>query len=249
MFQLIRFMFNALLLHPIFLQFRLVGRLLFVILWLFLGIPPAVRAFLPTLVHRSTHPVSSTSLRMQGPSFVTPPFTVSSSFMFPTVPLRDAIQYIHTPEYLQSILHLAPPNYFQIQRVSPPIRYGEFATVSMSCLIRSVPHHVVMLSRPDQNHSCTYMCFHDGMRLGEVHLRARPNDRFPSDRGHVLAIDTTYFSRSKRLVDSYLDPTLGFISKFENASRADRNDFKPHPNLQWYRRMVLGLPNMPDRWL
>ena len=26
--------------------------------------------------------------------------------------------------------------------------------------------------------------------------------------------------------------------------------FKPHPNLLWYRRMVLGLPGTPlDRWL
>lgn len=239
MMQILLFLRHLLLLHPVFLQFRLLVKLFAVMLWLFLGAPPAVRAF---------HPSGATLCRMMSaPS--TPPFTVTSSFRFPTVPLRDAVQYIHTPEHLETILLLPSPDYFRIRRVSQPVRYGEYVTVSLDCLIRSVPHTLAMLSRPDQNSSCTYMCFHNGLRMGEIHLKVRPNNKFPSSQGHILAMETTYFSKSKRLLDSYLQPTVGFISRFENSSESVAASIRPHPNLLWYRRMVLGFPNSPDRWL
>lgn len=248
MIHLLRFLNQLLFLHPAFLQFRLLLRLFVVMLWLFLGVPPAVRAFRPGPTLWTNSGILRTRMMSS-----TPPFTVTSSFRFPTVPLRDAVQYIHTPEHLETILAFSSsPDYFRILRVSPPVRYGEFVTISFDCLIRSVPHHLVMLSRPDQNSSCTYMCFHDGLRLGEVHLRVRQNNKYPSSQGHILAMETTYFSKSRRVLDSYLKPTMGFITHFENSSLSSgigRDQFKPHANLLWYRRMVLGLPNTPDRWL
>lgn len=249
MLYLALFLRNMLLWHPVFLQVRLMVRLFAVMLWLFLGAPPAVRAFRPTLAC----PRRTMTMTMDSPSSTPPPFTVTSSFRFPTVPLHDAVQYIHTPEHLETVLHHASsPDYFRIRRVSQPVRYGGFVTVSLDCLIRSVPHTLAMLSRPDQNSSCTYMCFHDGLRLGEIHFRVRQNNRFPSSQGHILAMETTYFSKSRRVLDSYLKPTLGFITRFENSSGlflANQDQFKAHANLLWYRRMVLGLPNTPDRWL
>lgn len=236
MIHVLLFLRHMLLLHPVFLQFRLMLRLFAVMLWLFLGAPPAVRAF----------PRSPGSLGLR---MATPPFTVTSSFRFPTVPLHDAVQYIHTPEHLETILLFPAPDYFRIRRVSQPIRYGEYVTVSLDCLIRSVPHTLAMLSRPDQNASCTYMCFHDGHRLGEIHFRVKQNSHFPSSQGHILDMETTYFSKSKRILDSYLQPTVGFISRFQNSSAVISDTTRPHHNLLWYRRMVLGLPNSPDRWL
>lgn len=247
MLHIVLFMRNLLYFHPLFIQIRLLYKLIAVMLWIFLGAPPAVRAFRPSTGIPA-------GVRGVAGKFSAPPFTVTSSFRFPTVPLRDAVQYIHTPEHLETSLPLQPlaatQDYFRIRRVSQPIRYGEYVTVSLDCLIRSVPHTLVMLSRSDQNHTCTYMCFHDGFRLGEIHLSVRQNNKFPSSQGHILSMQTTYFSKSRRLIDSYLQPTVGFITHFENATHVGQKDaLKPHANLQWYRRMILGLPGTPDRWL
>lgn len=194
------------------LQIRILARLVYLMLWLFLGLPPAVRAL------------------------VTPPFTVSSSFRFPTVQYCDAVRYIHTPEYLETF-----PDYFRIRRVAQPIRYGNFVTVTIDCHIQSLPHTLILMANPEANSTCTYMCFQAGIRRGEVSLSARR-----LSKGHALTMDTTYFSRARRVVDTYLQPTVGFLARFGNSSVIQPT---PHANLQWYRRMVLGLPNTPDRWL
>ena len=172
---------------------------------------------------------------------ITQPFTVSSSFRFPTVPYHSAIHHIHTPEHLETIA----PDYFKIQRVHPPAPMGEYVTVSLDCLVLQHPHTLRLLARPGQNHTCTYMCLEGGVRRIEIHMSVRPNIQGFSYMGHILAMETTYFARSGRVFSKYLQPTLGFLSGFENRtvlSSPISAQTRPHPNLEWYRRMVLGLP-------
>lgn len=218
---------------PAFLLLRV---LLIVYLWIGL-LPPAVHAF----------PFPASSL----------PYTVSSSFRFSSIPYHDAIQHIHSPEHLETIQNL-PRNYFRIRRVAQPVRYGDFVTVSADCLIQNIPHTLCLLARPDQNSTCTYMCLQGAVQRAEISLRVRQNNKIPSSsQGHILTMETTYFARGKRVLDNYLDPTIHFLAQFENRTQSREPtfssppspSFKPHPNLLWYRRMVLGLPGTPDRWL
>jgi hypothetical protein len=221
MLHLLLFMRNLLLLHPVFLQIRLLMRMFTVILYLFLSLPQMIGAFpLPN-----------------------PPFTVTSSFRFPTIPYQHAVHHIHTPEHLETIA----PEYFRILRVHPPVQFGEHVTVALDCLIRKEPHTLCLIARPDQNHTCTYMCLQGANRRGEVHLQVSHNIRGYSSLGHILSMETTHFARGGRVLSKYLQPTLGFLSRFENRTvlsppvPAETGPATPHPNLQWYRRMVLGL--------
>ena len=213
--------------------FLLIRVLLIVVLWIGL-LPPAVRAF----------PLPASSL----------PYTVSSSFRFSSIPYHDAVQHIHSPEHLETIQNL-PRDYFRIRRVAQPVRYGDFVTVSADCLIQNIPHTLCLLARPDQNSSCTYMCLQGAVQRAEISLRVRPNNKQGHNQGHILTMETTYFARGRRVLDNYLDPTIHFLAHFENRTHSEPilpspPAFKPHPNLLWYRRMVLGLPGTPlDRWL
>jgi hypothetical protein len=198
---------------PVFVaQMELPGWLLFVIA-LILGIP-SVRAF-----------------PFQPPV----PTTVSTSHYFPSLPLVAGLRNIHTLEHLETIPH----DFFRIRHVGQPVRYGEFVTVSVECLVRNQTHTIFMLANPDQPSTCTFMCLRDNIQRAAFTVRATRLSR----EGHTLLLNSTYFS-SKRLFDRELIPVRCFLAFFEDKTRRlpDSLAMKPHPNLQWYRRMVLGLP-------
>jgi hypothetical protein len=54
-------------------------------------------------------------------------------------------------------------------------------------------------------------------------------------------MDTTYYT-GKRVLDRDIRPTVNFLTFFEERTKRQGLPFKAHPNLLWYRRMVLGLP-------
>lgn len=162
------------------------------------------------------------------------PTTVSISHFFPCTPLTEGLRNIHTLEHLETIPH----NFFKIRHVGQPVRYGEFVTVSVNCSVRNQTHHIFMLSRPDQPSTCTFMCLRDNVQRAVFTVRATRM----SKEGHTLLLNSTYFS-SKRVLDKELIPVRCFLAFFEDKGRRlpDSLAMKPHPNLQWYRRMVLGL--------
>lgn len=166
--------------------------------------------------------------------------TVVSSFRFAKIPYKDSVQHIHTLEHLESI---SAGEYFRIRRVCPPMRYGQFVALSTECVIQGVNHTICLLSRPDQNSQCTYMCLHGSLLRAQVKLQVRPCNR--SAGGHVLTMETTYFS-GRRVLDRNIAPTVRFVSFFEEIARnrpANLRALNQHPNLQWYRRIVLGNPH------
>lgn len=180
------------------------------------------------------------------PASYVPPtgHTVTSSFRFKNIPYRDSVRHIHTLEHLESI---SAGQYFQISRVHQPVRYGQFVTLSTECVIQGVNHTICLLSRPDKNNTCTYMCLQGSLLRAQVQLQVRPCNRPANNNGgagggHVLTMETTYFS-GRRVLDRNIAPTVRFLSFFEDIAKnrpADRRAFHQHPNLQWYRRIVLG---------
>lgn len=183
-------------------------------------------------------------------------FTVSSTFRFTGVPVAEGLRHIHTLEHLESI----PCNYFKIHTVSQPIRYGQFVTATTDCYIQGGHHTICVISRPDLNHTCTYMCLQGAIQRAQVQLQVHPiiaqkslqmpginhwttqvrESRHKKQPGHYLTVQTTYFS-GKRVLDRDIQPTMRFLSFFEDRIKHQGLPYKPHPNLQWYRRMVLGL--------
>ena len=166
------------------------------------------------------------------------PTTVSTSIYFPSLTLAEGLRNIHTLEHLETIPH----NFFRIRHVSQPVRYGEFVTVCVNCSVRNQTHHIIVLSRPDQPSTCTFMCLQDNVQRAVFTVRATRLSR----EGHTLLLNSTYFS-SKRVLDKELIPVRCFLAFFEDKARRlpESLALRPHPNLAWYRRMVLGLPPEP----
>ena len=194
----------------------------FAVLWIVLSIPPS-HAF---------------SLFM-GPSAGSS-MTFGHTYRFPTIPYSEGVKHIHTLEHLQNISARRENSangkpYFRIENVAPPVRYGEYVSVAAHCRVMGMPQTVCMLSRPGMENTSTYMCLQDGAQMAMIQLRVSELGA----RGHILAVETTYFS-SPRLLDTALDPVMRFLRFF--ASRRNRGrGVVLHPNLMWYRRMVLGL--------
>jgi hypothetical protein len=165
------------------------------------------------------------------------PTTISTSLFFPSLTLAEGLRNIHTLEHLETIPH----GFFKIRHVGQPVRYGEFVTVSVDCSIRNQTHSIFMLAKPNEPSTCTFMCLRDNVQRAAFSVRATRLGK----EGHTLLLNSTYFS-SKRLFDRELIPVRCFLASFEDKTRRlpDSLALKPHPNLMWYRRMVLGLP--PD---
>ena len=171
-----------------------------------------------------------------------------SSFLFPNVPLREGIKHIHTLEHLENITTTTTsrssrfPHYFDIQRVSQPQRYGDHVSVCVHTKVRGYPQTIYMLSRPDRPETCTFMCIQDGTQRAMVQLRVGPL----KERGHRLLVNCTYFA-GPRTFDRDMEPVMRFLRFFEHRMKfpvpctVEENRGGPHANLQWYRRMVLGL--------
>jgi hypothetical protein len=171
------------------------------------------------------------------------PTTISTSLYFPSLTLGEGLRNIHTLEHLETIPH----NFFRIRHVGQPVRYGEFVTVSVDCLVRNQTHTVFMLAKSNQPSVCTFMCMRDNVQRAAFTVRATRLSR----EGHTLLLNSTYFS-SKRVLDRELIPVRCFLAFFEDKARRlpEGLALKPHPNLMWYRRMVLGLqgedaPSLP----
>jgi len=166
--------------------------------------------------------------------------TFGHTYRFPSIPYSEGVRHIHTLEHLQNISarRASESNgspYFRIESVAQPVRYGEYVSVAAHCRVMGLPQTVCMLSRPGMENTSTYMCLRDGVQMAMIQLKVSELGA----RGHTLAVETTYFSR-RRLLDSALEPVMRFLRFFE-SSRHRKPGVVLHPNLMWYRRMVMGL--------
>lgn len=165
----------------------------------------------------------------------------TTSFRFPNIPLREGMRHIHTLEHLENVTSVGPDvvPYFVIQRVSQPQRYGDHVTTSVQCKVKGCPQTIYMIGRPGAPESSTFMCVQDGTQRAVMNLRV---GRLPHEAdGHRLTVSCTYL-RGTRLFDRDMEPVLRFLRFFEKRMRWQRGGVgSPHANLQWYRRMVLGL--------
>ena len=157
------------------------------------------------------------------------PTTVSTCFRFPGLSVADGIRNIHTLELLETI----GKDYFRISHVSPPVRYGDFATVSLKCAVHGHNHTILMLSQPDQIHVSSVICLRDNVPSASFTLKVTKSGK----AGHFLNMESTYYC-SKRVIDRDLKPLMRFLIFLEDRTR--RQSALLHPNLSWYRRMVLG---------
>lgn len=165
----------------------------------------------------------------------------TTSFRFPGIPLREGTRHIHTLEHLENITLAGCEGvpYFKVERVSPPQRYGDHVTTCVQCKVKGYPQTIYMLGRPAAPDSSTFMCVQDGTQRAVMTLRVGGLPR--DEEGHRLTISCTYL-RGPRLYDRDMEPVLRFLRFFEKRMRWQGGTQRvPHANLQWYRRMVLGL--------
>jgi len=165
----------------------------------------------------------------------------TTSFRFPGIPFREGVRHIHTLEHLQNVTAEGGKGvpFFTIERVSQPQRYGDHVTTCVQCKVRGHQQTIYMLGRPEAPESSTFMCVQDGTQRAVMNLRV---GRLPYEAdGHRLTISCTYL-RAPRLYDRDMEPVLRFLRFFEKRMRWQRGAHDQlHGNLQWYRRMVLGL--------
>jgi hypothetical protein len=160
------------------------------------------------------------------------PASISTSFRFPTLSVAEGIRNIHTLELLETIGN----DYIRIRHVGQPVRYGDFVTISAELFIRNNSHTVLALARPDQANLGTFVCLRDNVQRAAFNLRATKMGK----HGHVLAMDMTVFS-CKRVVERDIRPLMRFLAFLDARKRYNTAAPNQHPNLMWYRRMVLGL--------
>lgn len=171
--------------------------------------------------------------------------TFTSTFPFPGVPLREGVRRIHTLEHLLNVtVHQGKgvgfSRYMEITGVSQPHRYGDdHVTVGVQCKIRGVDQTIFLIGRPKDKRSSTIMCVRDGTQRMMVDLRV---SRLLYEEGHSLTARCTYL-RARRAIDHDMDPVLRYIRIF---GRHPTLRAPEHPNLQWYRRLVLGLDRFSE---
>ena len=175
---------------------------------------PEVSAFVPT---------TPTTIMMSH-------VTTTRTFGFPTTPYLEGVKLIHTLERLQTT------NFFKLHRTSQPYSYGLFTTLSAQCSIHGSNHTICVIARPEINNTCTYMCLRDAVQRAQIQLHVAPAQK----DGHVLTVETVYFSRDP-FINRDVNSLLRFFAALDGKHTRDNNRFKSHPNLMWFRRMVLGL--------
>ncbi len=205
-----------------------------VLLW---GIPEAwalsfARQFPPSPHHR---------LECGGVSFF-------SCFRYPTIPLRDGIRHIHTPEHLENLTwpfaQRQRRGFFHIDTVDQPRRYGDRVSVRFRCSVNGragQQQTMYLLSSARTPAHCTYMCVRDGRQRALMELRASAL----GEAGHRLSIVCTYLI-APRAMDRDMEPVLRFLKFFERRMHAQKEGgqgtvLQQRANLMWYRRMALGL--------
>ncbi len=162
------------------------------------------------------------------------PVTYTSTVPFPGVPLREGIRRIHTLEHLENLPSPGgSQRYFEILSVSQPCRYGDHVTTSVECRVKGIPQTLYILGRPRDRQSSTVMCVRDGTQCVVVDLRVSP---LVYQDGHSLMTRCT-FLRCVRACDRDMEPVMRYLRFFR-----ERPPLPPErANLQWYRRLVLGL--------
>jgi hypothetical protein len=166
----------------------------------------------------------------------------ANTFRFPAIPLREGMRHIHTLEHLQNITSPTDkPPYFDIQGVGQPQRYGDHVSVCVRTKVKGYPQTIYMLARPEHPETCTFMCVQDGVQRAMMQLRVSSAGTPPCS-GHRLWVEYTYFT-GPRTFDRDMEPVLRFLRFFDKRMRWQGTPLRAaqHPNLLWYRRMVLGL--------
>ena len=167
----------------------------------------------------------------------------TNTFRFPTIPLKEGVRHIHTLEHLHNITSPTDkPPFFDIQHVAQPQRYGDHVSVCVHSKVRGYPQTIYMLARPEHPQTCTFMCVQDGAQRAMMHLGVTPLGLLAYSTGHLLTVDCTYFA-GPRVLDRDMEPVLRFLRFFDKRMRWQGMPLRAaqHPNLMWYRRMVLGL--------
>jgi hypothetical protein len=163
--------------------------------------------------------------------------TVVSTFSYPGVPYQEGVRRVHTLEHLTS-LNVSRRGcrlpYFDIHAVAPPRRFGDHVTIRVSCRVDGCNNTIIMIAKPEDPGSSAFMCVRDGVQLAVIRLRFIPTTYL--DGGHRLTV-TCVYPRGARALDRAMEPILRFMRFFRRLGQPD----KEHANLQWYRRMVLGL--------
>lgn len=174
-----------------------------------------------------------------------------SSFRYPTIPVRDGIRHIHTPEHLENLTwpwsekSRKAPNFFHIDKVDQPQRYGDRVSVRLHCSVKGCsPNNqtLYLMSSTRTPAHCSYMCVRDGRQRALVDLRVSP---LGQGEGHRLSIVCTYLI-APRAMDRDMEPVMRFLKFFERRMHAQGRDgmpylLRPRANLMWYRRITLGL--------
>lgn len=163
--------------------------------------------------------------------------TSVSTFSYPGIPYREGIRRIHTPEHLTSLnVSNRGRRYplFDIHAVSQPCRYGDHVTIRLLCEMEGINHTVFMIARPEDPGSSMVMCVRDGVQRAVIRLRSMPTTYL--DGGHRLTV-TCVYPRGPRVLDRAMEPIMRFMRFFGRRGQPD----KEYANLQWYRRMILGL--------
>lgn len=163
--------------------------------------------------------------------------TVVSTFSYPGVPYQEGIRRVHALEHLTS-LNVSRRGcrlpYFGIHAVAQPHRYGDHVTVRVLCTVGGVNNTIFMIAKPEDPGSSMFMCVRDGALRAVIRLRSIPTTYL--DGGHRLTVTCAY-PRGARALDRAMEPILRFMRFFRRRGQPDTE----FANLQWYRRMVLGL--------
>ena len=159
-----------------------------------------------------------------------------NSFTFATIPLRQGMLNIHTPERLYQIQQGVRMPYFQIRNTSAPHRFGPFAMVTINCLIHGHPQTLKMYT--DKQKESNILCVGQNEKTTAL-LRFRVGAYSHSDCGHSMAM-TTQCYRTPRLTERTLTP-LVFFFLFMEGSLKHKIPFREDKNLALYRAMVLQM--------
>lgn len=177
------------------------------------------------------------------------PSLASLSFLnvyrYPALSVADGIRHIHTPELLENLTwpHGTRESrrrslpFFRIDRVEPPKRFGDRVSVGMQCTVAGQAHTIFAISSKASPTTCTYMCVREGCQRALVELTVSRS----GGKGHRLSMGCTYLFGARTL-DRDMEPVFRFLRFLERRMNSQPVMLcEPRANLQWYRRMILGL--------
>jgi hypothetical protein len=160
-----------------------------------------------------------------------------NSFTFATLPLRQGILNIHTPERLFHVQHGSLQPYFQIRNTSAPIKSGPYAIVAMECSVMGRPLSLrVFTDKPEESN---VLCINEnGTPTTLLKFRVGERSINHHNMGHCLAMSTKCY-RAPRLTEFTITPLIFFLLYLEGAIK-HKIPLKEDKNLALYRAMVLN---------